>query len=63
MPKYEFEGWWSEEEKADCPEPWERFTIMLFGNAAGDGTWTEEDTEAALKASGYRLVLEKISNA
>ena len=36
---------------------------MLYGNNAGDSTSGDKEIDAALKASGYRLVLEKISNA
>jgi len=31
-----FDGWWGEEDRAECPEPWERFTVMVHGEEAGD---------------------------
>ena len=32
-----FDSWWGEEDRAECPEPWERFTVMVHGEEAGDG--------------------------
>ena len=58
----QFKGWWSEDEKTDCPEPWETFTIILHGNETGDFVTGEygHTVESVLKASGYRLTLERI---
>ncbi len=50
--KISFMGWWDKEvEVADgITEPWEKFTIMIHGEEAGDFKYaTEED----LKLAGY----------
>ncbi|MBL4767864.1 MAG: hypothetical protein JKY94_09140, partial [Rhodobacteraceae bacterium] len=54
-----FKGWWAEAEKSDVPEPWEHFTVVLHGRVALDYV-PHEDLAEVLRASGYRLVLEKI---
>ena len=59
MAELTFKGWWSEDEKADSPEPWETFHVVLLGAEAGDMT-DECDVQEILKVSGYRLKLERI---
>ena len=63
MPKYEFQGWLDESEKWLFTKPWEKFQVSLYSNQSGDVILDENSIEKVLKASGYRLVLEKISNA
>ena len=61
MPKHWFMGWWSKDEKKDCPEPWEEFEIMIHGQEAGETVSMDSDEgRAILKASGYRINLEQI---
>jgi hypothetical protein len=60
MEKFSFKGWWSEEEKAEEQNPWETFHIWIYGEEFGDYTVSPADMEALLKASGYRIVLEKL---
>lgn len=59
LTRLEFQGWWSEDEKGDDPEPWERFTICLQGHEAGDIASTPEEVERVLKASGIRVLVLK----
>ena len=46
-----FMGWWDDGDKEDCPEPWERFRVMLFGEEAADTTDF---------GSGSKILLEAI---
>jgi hypothetical protein len=51
-----FAGWWSDEEKKDTPEPWEVFSLMLFGREAGDWLEEWENVRARLADRGVKLV-------
>lgn len=59
--RYQFRGFWSEAEKGDCGgEPWELFTIVLFGDEAGDSAGPDDkEFRQILDASGYEIILRK----
>ena len=57
MTRYSFRGWWSNDEKDDSPEPWEHFTVGLFGEEFGDCATEPEQIETILVASGKRILI------
>ena len=62
MSKNWFQGWYSEDEKKDSPEPWEEFEIMIHGREAGETVSMDSDEgHAILKASGYQIKIEKVT--
>jgi hypothetical protein len=57
FPVGRFRGQWNEGD----PPLWEVFDVCLFGNEAGDFIVCADQMQDTLKASGYRLTLEKIN--
>ena len=56
-----FKGYWGDGDEKSLSEPWETFEIGLWGREAGDYV-TGKDVHRVLKASGYRVILEKIDS-
>jgi hypothetical protein len=51
-----FAGGWCDEEKNDAPDPWEVFSLQLFGREAGDWLEEWEKVKARLADRGVKLV-------
>ena len=56
-----FKGWTCEDERKECPNlRWADFNVVLHSNEIGETFTCALDIKRILKASGYRIKLEKV---
>lgn len=51
-----FEGYWPDDDSTDY-EPWERWSVSLFGEEAGESIRHQSDIDNVLRMSGLTLTL------